>query len=370
MRLPRLKPPPDHPFAYYHCISRVVDRDFKFGPADKDRFVALMEEYAQFCGVRIVTYCIMCNHFHILVEVPKPPENLTGHDWLFERLDVLTVSYPIAGSVRQQISKFIEQDAQDLVQKVVEKYKALMWNLSAFMKLLKQRFSRLFNRKHDRKGTLWESRFQGTLVEGAGNALLAVAAYIDLNPVRAGMVTDPSEYRWSGYSKACRGDAKAVESVRFVVATAQNVEKEKVTAEVAMLEYRKYLIGKSAMDPVNADTGGVDTPSATTNQSQDDASRVPSQPSPGRVPLGPTKSEILEKVLEKKRVSLSEFVQIRVRCFTDGVVLGSKKFVEEIFQHHREKFGPKRKQGGTRVRGLDKDENLYTLRNLQKRPFG
>ncbi len=60
-----------------------------------------------------------------------------------------------------------------------------MWDISAFMKTLKQRFSQWFNGRHKCRGTLWEDRFRSALVEGKGNALRAMAAYIDLNPVRA-----------------------------------------------------------------------------------------------------------------------------------------------------------------------------------------
>ena len=60
-------------------------------------------------------------------------------------------------------------------------------------------------RRHGRKGTLWEDRFRSVLVEGAGLALATMAAYIDLNPVRAGMVEDPKDYRWSGYGAAMAG---------------------------------------------------------------------------------------------------------------------------------------------------------------------
>ncbi len=70
------------------------------------------------------------------------------------------------------------------------------------MKLLKQRFSQWHNARNARKGTLWEERFRSVLVDGAGEALLTMAAYIDLNPVRAGIVQDPKDYRWSGYGEA------------------------------------------------------------------------------------------------------------------------------------------------------------------------
>jgi hypothetical protein len=51
-------------------------------------------------------------------------------------------------------------------------------------------------------GTLWEGRFKSVLVEGTGQTLSTMAAYIDLNPVRAGIVKDPADYRWSGYAEA------------------------------------------------------------------------------------------------------------------------------------------------------------------------
>ena len=61
--------------ALYHCISRVVDKQKILGTEEKEKFVQYMREYEAFCQVRILTYCVMSNHFHILVEVPEPPED-------------------------------------------------------------------------------------------------------------------------------------------------------------------------------------------------------------------------------------------------------------------------------------------------------
>jgi putative transposase len=72
------------------------------------------------------------------------------------------------------------------------------------MKTLLQRFTRWFNRTHQRSGTLWEERYKSVIVE-SGVAARTMAAYIDLNPVRAGMVSDPAEYRWSSYGEAVGG---------------------------------------------------------------------------------------------------------------------------------------------------------------------
>ena len=49
--------------ALYHCISRVVGREFLLGSAEKEQFVRYMRLYEAFCGVRILSYCIMSNHF-------------------------------------------------------------------------------------------------------------------------------------------------------------------------------------------------------------------------------------------------------------------------------------------------------------------
>ena len=67
-------------------------------------------------------------------------------------------------------------------------------NLPVFVKELKERFSRWYNKHHNRRGTLWMERFKSVLVED-GEALRTMAAYTDLNPLRAGMVKDPKDYR-------------------------------------------------------------------------------------------------------------------------------------------------------------------------------
>jgi hypothetical protein len=82
-----------------------------------------------------------------------------------------------------------------------------MHDLSEFMKTLLQRFTRWHNTRTNRRGNLWEETFKSVIVED-GLAAKTMAAYIDLNPVRAGMVSDPAEYRWSSYGEAMGGGAK------------------------------------------------------------------------------------------------------------------------------------------------------------------
>ena len=78
MRQRRLKAPASYPVALDHCMSRVVNRDFVFSPQERDQFVRLLRECERFCGVRVLTYCILSNHFHLLVEVPARPTQPLG----------------------------------------------------------------------------------------------------------------------------------------------------------------------------------------------------------------------------------------------------------------------------------------------------
>ena len=59
---------------YYHCISRVIERQFKFGDREKETFTGFMRKVEDFAGVKILTHCVMSNHFHILVKVPEREE--------------------------------------------------------------------------------------------------------------------------------------------------------------------------------------------------------------------------------------------------------------------------------------------------------
>jgi REP element-mobilizing transposase RayT len=166
MRQGRLKAPPSFPVAYYHCLSRIVDRQFLLGAEEKEQFVAFMREYEQFCGVRVLTYCVMSNHFHLLIEVPERPMEPLTDEALIRMLARLS-GINNAGTVRQQLAWFREREQGDAAEALRERILSRMWDISAFMKLLKQRFSQWYNRRKGRRGTLWEERFRSVLVEGA-----------------------------------------------------------------------------------------------------------------------------------------------------------------------------------------------------------
>ena len=338
MRQARLKASNEMPVGYYHCISRVVNRAFVFGDEEKEVFTRMMREYERFYGVRVVTHCVMSNHFHILVEVPQRPEKLPSDEellWLIKGI----YSQVMIGTVRQQLKMLREAGANEEAERLRESFFVRMWDVSFFMKSLKQRFTQWFNRKQGRKGTLWEERFRSVLVEGSGESLATMAAYIDLNPVRAGMMSDPKDYRWSGYAEALAGKKAAKQGLAVVV---EYLKGKECRGEAMFAEYRKWLYGQGGER--GEKEGG------------------------GPIKRGFNRKQIAEIMEKNGRLNRWEMLHCRVRYFADGAVIGSKGFVNSVFAANRERFGEKRKDGARRMHGIESG-NLYAMRNLRINPI-
>jgi hypothetical protein len=212
-----------------------------------------------------------------------------------------------------------------------DKYHRRMGDVSMFMKELKQAFSRWYNQRHDRFGTLWAERFTSLLVEDRSTALLVVAAYVDLNALRAGMVPDPKEYRFCGYAEAVAGNELAREGLLTLVAPGASWRSFQCA-------YRKYLFIQAAR--------------------------------PGQAGKAQLSREEILKVYEAGgKLSVAELLRLRIRYLTDGVVLGSKEYVEKMWRKYRRKSSPKRKTGARKMKGGDW-EGLMTMRDLQKEVIG
>ena len=338
MRQARLKASPEMPVGYYHCISRVVDRAFVLGEEEKDVFTRMMREYERFYGVRVVTHCVMSNHFHILLEVPQRPEKLPSDEELLGLMKGI-YSKVMIGTIRQELTMLREAGAVEAAERLRESFFMRMWDVSFFMKSLKQRFTQWYNRKHGRKGTLWEERFRSVLVEGVGVALATMAAYIDLNPVRAGLVSDPKDYRWCGYGEAVAGRKEAKRGMAVVV---EYLKGKDCRGEAMFSAYRVWLYGQGE-EKGEAEGGGA-------------------------LKRGFNREQIAEVLEKKGRLSRWEMLRCRVRYFADGAVIGSRGFVNGVFAANRERFGPKRKDGARPMRGVESNA-LYAMRALRIIPI-
>ena len=350
MRQARLKAPQSWSKAYYHCVSRVVDRRKVFWPEEKREFVRFMRFYERVSCVRVVAYCVMSNHFHVLVETPARPAVLPTEEELLKHIRGCygKITAEILGEeLRQYRSRGLDATAQ----KVMDGWFARMWDVSAFMKTLKQRFAQWFNKRHQRRGTLWEDRYHSTIVQGESVALAMVAAYIDLNPVRAGLVKDPKDYQWSGYAAALAGVKAAREGVETTLSylyapgpsgtPGASLKQPKGLA--ALETYRTMLYGA-------ANVG-------------DEIAEATQQAAGMRHGIG--QAEVEEVRAAGGKLSRAAMLRCRVRYFTAGAVLGTRNFVNQVFQEKRESFGLRRREGAHAMRGADFGD-LCALRDLRR----
>jgi hypothetical protein len=261
----------------------------------------------------------MNNHFHGLVRIPKK-EPISDEE-LLRRHAVL---YPAHSERRAELAAGLLEGAA-AAQLWRERMLAQMEDLSAFMKLLKQRFTLWFNHRHNRYGTLWSERFKSVLLESTGPSLECCGLYIDLNAYRAGLVDDPKDYRFGGYAEAVAGNEQARAGIIFLLGAKDWDE--------AQPRYRKRLAEAAAR-----------------------------QRKTGRVM---SSVEVEEMLATGGQLSLGEVLLCRWRFFTEGAVLGGQAFVAEQLAFFRERAGL-----GPRMRPRPLTGSLWdglaVLRNLQR----
>jgi putative transposase len=345
----------------YHCVSRVVDRRFAFGEEEKEKLRTLMRMYENFSGCLVLSYCFMSNHIHLLLEVaPLPAEGLSDAELLrrlrciYNEAFVAVVGKELA-EVRQRVKGGLADES--LARELHERFSYRMHDLSEFMKGFMQRFTQWLNRRSKRNGGLWEDVFKSVLVED-GVASRTMAAYIDLNPVRAGIVADPAAYRWSSYGEAMgggpRGDGKKARAglVRALTAHKGGDSDARHWPGEVSKDYRMILLAEGAEKSQEV-------------VGEDGKREV-------RVVRKGMKKETVEAELvnlERSRdVALGKMLRCRVRYFTDGAVLGSRAFVDEVFRACRGRFGPTRTSGARKMRGhaAAAAGSLWSVRNLTK----
>ena len=343
----------------YHCVSRVVDRRFVFEEQECEVFRMHMRMYENFSGCRVLAYCVMSNHFHLLLEVPPMAEGGLSDEELLRRLGGLYSEEVVAGvaaELAEARTSAVGEDAAAGAARVAEvhaRFTYRMHNLSEFMKGLLIRFTRWFNRVHARSGTLWEERFKSVIVE-SGVAARTMAAYIDLNPVRAGMVKDPADYRWSSYGEAVGGGKKgngkkAREGLVRAYFCDQGVGFEAGQWQEVSRLYRRLMglaLGRKSRQAEVAGAGN------RAGQSTLNTAEVLESKDNGTV---------------LKDLGFAQMLHCRVRYFTDGAVIGSKEFVNEAFARARERFSAKRKDGARAMRGSGSGAKglLWSARDLR-----
>ena len=240
------------PDGIYHVTARVAHgamllRDERV----KDRVRGWIRDIARFSGVEVYAYCVMDNHLHLLVHVPRVPERYwiapgeepSAHafgmrppeirvpvwfpgdspalsrgdspradrppvgfsipdDEMAERLSFLRGGRA-AKAAAERWRRLRASGCGNVVDEENERLCRRMYNLSQFVKTLSERIAVRYNEEFGHAGCLWQGRFYSGLVENSPAVLAVVAGYIDYNPVKAGIAASRSAWRWSSFGTAC-----------------------------------------------------------------------------------------------------------------------------------------------------------------------
>jgi hypothetical protein len=279
----------------YHVVSRTALDGFPLSEREKSLLLDIMQNLSAVYFCQVLGFCLMGNHFHLLVTM-FPEDEITDES--------------VAASFKRRYG-----DEYTLMPGQIPFYRQKWTSLSEYVKEIKQTFTRIYNKRRGRKGTFWSERFKSLIVE-KGETLINCLAYIDLNPVRAGLVDRPEDYRWSSLGYRFRASSKDGFLSWNLGLEEYNVDNPKKRLRL----YREFVYAR----------GGVDT-------------------GKGKILQGVPLPESVERFLQ------------RTRFFTEAGIIGSKEFVRQGFEHFRDLIQPKRERRPHKIKGLEK---VYSLKRL------
>ncbi len=285
--------------AVYHVISRTALDGFVLGDVEKEFLLNSIKKLSSVYFAEVLGFSILGNHFHLLVRM-HPGDNVSD-----EEIKNRAKLYYGKDSKR-------EPDDKEIIQALRERWE----DLSEYVKEIKQGFSRYYNKRHGRKGFFWSERFKSLIVEN-GDTLINCLAYIDLNAFRAGLVKKPEQYRWCslGYHVQT-GNKGAFLSLDFGLREfGIKGEKERLSY------YRGFVYGKAGLTRRGEErVRGIDI---------------------GEV----------------------ERFRYRTRYFTDSGIIGTKVFVERVYQQFKDNFYSKHEKQPKVINGL---EGIFSLKRLSE----
>jgi len=291
----------------YHIMSRTALDGFPFGDVEKDELVKILKKFSALFFVEVFGFCIMDNHFHLLIQIF--PEHYFEDEEIRKRCKA---------HYGEDFEVFDEQIAY---------YRGKLSSLANYMKEIKQAFSRYYNQRHNRRGTLWGERFKSVMVE-SGETLINCLAYIDLNPIRAAMVERPEDYRWSSLGYHIQtGNKDDFLSLDFGLK-----EFGVLDAAERLRSYRRYVYEAGGMKRAD----------------------------------GRSSATVDEKILEKERntdfeISRLRRFRYRTRYFSDSGIIGTKEFVSINYKRFKHIFQSKNEKKPKPIKGLD---GVYSLKHL------
>jgi len=293
--------------AVYHVMSRTALDGFPLKDVEKDFMLVLIKRISSLYFTEILGFCLMGNHFHLLVKM-IPEHRFTDEE------------------IQKRFEAFYG-DSRSFSEGQLPYFREKFSNLSEFVREIKVGFARYYNRRHSRRGYFWGDRFKSVIVD-KGETLVNCLAYIDLNPLRAGLVERPEEYRWNSLGYHIQTENKD----QFLSTDFGLKEFNVKNKKERIRRYRRYVYEAGAI--IRLDKMQVKV--------------------------------IDDKVIVKERkkdfeISRVDLFRYRTRYFTDSGIIGSKEFVAEHYQRFKHLFYSKHEKKPKPIKGLD---GMYSLKRL------
>jgi putative transposase len=282
--------------AVYHLISRTTLQGFVLGDQEKDYLLALIKRLSNFYFAEVLGFSLLGNHFHLLVRMH--PETSYSEEEVRARYD----------------RRYGEEKAAALDDARMHELREKLGDVSEYVKEIKQSFSRHYNKLHQKKGYFWAERFKSVIVE-SGEALVNCLAYIELNPVRAGLAKRPEDYRWCslGYHLQTRNMG------RFLSLDFGLQEFGLKSGRERLRHFRRFVYEKGGLEGLDKEC---------------------------------------KRDFEVRKLDRFLF---RTRYFTDSGIIGSKAYVSDLYLAFKHQFASKREKVPKRISGL---EGIYSLKRL------
>ena len=277
--------------AWYHIHARIAGHkgDYPLArPVVMRRLIEIIEHFSRIYFCRVAAFSIMGNHYHLITrfDAPKP----LSREELREKTRMM---YPSKTS-QDKIDQWSDEQW--------EHYRRRLFDISEYMRNIQSTFARWYNKTFRRRGRFWADRFKSVYLEDA-RALLDCMLYVELNPLRAGLVKRPEE--WQGSSIHLRELGKAGWLAPLTDFVGPETEKQ------ALLEFRQLLYYRGS---------------------------VPTKEGQAAIP-----EELLKAEIARGFKTQGIFLK-RLGYFVDGLAIGSEAFLREQIAKMREEGSYKRRK--------------------------
>lgn len=246
--------------AVYHLTSRVAHRVYFLQDEERNDFIEMMRRCAEFSGIKLIGWCVMTNHFHIMVYLPTRVE--VDNEEVLRRYGVLKGKVALDAFIGWIYEEsMLGKEGEENIVKAFNKLRARMYDIGEFMKTLKQWFTQEYNKRNSHVGTLWETAYHDKPVPMLHGDLTKVLAYIHLNPIRAAVTDKFDGYLWSSLNAAVRGDPIAIEGLKFVYGNEASISEILAVHHVIMNDLLEAEKQRRAMEIARKRAAGYQMPS-------------------------------------------------------------------------------------------------------------